>query len=156
MGYVSYEKVIAHAEKIGANLADNVLLGNAERFVDYTGTSGVWNTKSDSTWCSGFIPGMFWYLYEMTGESRWRDDALHWTEGVRSRATATDNDTGFQIFESFGHGYLIDETLREAYKPVMLQGAATLVEQRYNAGVGCFRSWDGGTSNPTSLPFEVN
>jgi rhamnogalacturonyl hydrolase YesR len=38
----------------------------------------------------------------------------------------------------------------------MLTGAQTLVDERWNATIGCFRSWDQNISNPTSLPFEVN
>jgi hypothetical protein len=124
--------------------------------VDYTNSAGQWNKKNDSTWCSGFIPGMFWYMWALTGEARWRTDAMHWTEGVRSRATATDNDTGFQIFESFGLGHEFDASLRAGYQPVLLQGAQTLVTQRYNPVIGCFRSWDQNLSNPNTLPFEVN
>ncbi|MEX0330316.1 MAG: glycoside hydrolase family 88 protein [Puniceicoccaceae bacterium] len=150
------EKVMGQAEKQGLRLANSVLGNNRERFVNYTTEAGVWRTQSDGTWTSGFVPGMFWYLWALTGESSWRDKAMHWTEGTRSRATATDNDTGFQIYCSFGLGYMFDETLRSDYGAVMRQGAKTLVDERYNATIGCFRSWDQNTSNPTSLPFEVN
>lgn len=150
------DKVIAHAELLGANLADNVLNQNRERFVDYTNPGGDWQTKSDSSWCSGFIPGMFWYLWQLTGDDGWRTDARHWAEGVKSRSTAADNDVGFQILEGLGLGYFFDETLRAEYKPYMLEGADTLVNQRYNTTIGCFRSWPGGENNPFDLPFEVN
>lgn len=153
---IRYEKLLGFAEEQSAYLASDVLDGNAERFVDYTSSTGFWQTKGDGTWTSGFVPGSFWYLYELTGKPEWADAARHWTEGVRSRATATDNDTGFQVFESFGMGHELDPENREEYAAVMLTGAETLVNQRYNADIGCFRSWDQSISNPTQLPFEVN
>lgn len=153
---IRYEKVLRHAEDRSETLAEVILQNNRERFVDYTTTRGIWNRQSDRTWTSGFLPGIFWHLYEMTGKEDWRTKALHWTEGVRSRATATDNDTGFQIHDSFGHGYEIDPAVRGDYLPVLLTGAETLVEERFNETIGCFRSWDQGIANPTDLPFEVN
>ena len=150
------EKVMEQAERQGVLLAEGVLGNNRERFVNYTTAAGAWRTQSDGTWTSGFVPGIYWYLWALTGEAGWRDKAMHWTEGVRSRATATDNDTGFQVYCSFGLGHQFDETLRTNYRAVMLQGASTLVNQRYNAAIGCFRSWDQNISNTTSLPFEVN
>ncbi len=150
------DKVIAHAEMLGTNLTDNVLNQNNERFVAYTNPNGAWQTQSDSNWCSGFIPGMFWYLWQLTGNDEWRTDAIHWADGVKSRSTAHDNDVGFQIFEGLGLGYLLDETLRAEYKPYMLEGADTLVDERYNTTIGCFRSWAGNADNPFDLPFETN
>lgn len=153
---IRYEAVLGHAEERGADLAERVLGGNRERFVNYTTVAGAWRTQSDGTWTSGFVPGVFWYLHQLTGKTAWREAAAQWTEGVRSRATATDNDTGFQLFESFGMGYELEEGLREDYGAVLRQGAAKLVTERYNGQIGCFRSWNEGVSNPQTLPFEVN
>lgn len=140
-----------------ANLESGVLDDNAERFVDYTNAAYNWNTKSDGTWCSGFVPGGFWYLFDMTGDFAWRSRAEKWTEGVRSRATATDNDTGFQVFDSFGLGIMFGSPGNVPdYTSVVLTGTQTLVDERWNEGIGCFRSWDGGEDNPNALPFEVN
>lgn len=153
---IRFDKTLAFAEKQSARLADGVLAGNRERFVSYTRPSGIWRTQNSGTWTSGFVPGSFWYLYALTGDETWREAAMHWTEGLRSRATATDNDTGFQIFCSFGNGTLMDASLADEYDAVLRTGAKTLVEERYNPVIGCFRSWDQGISNPDTLPFEVN
>ncbi len=136
-------------------LAEDVLSGN-NQFVDYSNTAGVWNIKNSSTWCSGFIPGLFWYLYDQTGEAIWMERAALWTNGVRSRASDADNDTGFQIFDSFGLGYLSTGETNRDYLAVLRTGAATLYNQRYQPVIGCYRSWPGGSSNTTDLPFEVN
>jgi len=137
-------------------LALVALKNNPELFTDYTDQDGAWEKKSDRTWCSGFVPGIFWYLNALSDDNTWKKRAKHWTEGVRSRAYQTDNDTGFQIFDSFGLGYTIGGENSSDYKSVLIDGADTLVEQRYNKQIGAFRSWKQGVSDPTILPFEVN
>lgn len=151
-----YKSVMALIESKSAVLANNVLNNNAKTFTDYTDQKGQWEIKSDRSWCSGFVPGIFWYLNSLTGDKVWKERAMLWTEGVRNRATKTDNDTGFQIFDSFGLGYTIGGENNADYKSVLIDGANTLVQQRYNPQIGAFRSWKQGIKNPTSLPFEVN
>lgn len=152
----AYKNVLELVEKKSESLAVNVLKNNKELFTDYTDTDGEWDTKGDSTWCSGFVPGIFWYLNAITDNKVWKERAMHWTEGARSRAYATDNDTGFQIYDSFGLGYTIGGEQTEDYKNVMIAGAKTLVDERYNKKIGAFRSWKQGVSNPDRMPFEVN
>lgn len=155
---IRFEKTLDFAAEQSAELAEEVLSGNRERFVNYTTASGNWRTQTDRTWTSGFVPGVFWYLYDLSGDPLWRDDAMHWTEGVRSRATATDNDTSFQVFSSFGLGYGMTGESNADYKEVILTAAETVSTERYNETIGAYRSWGqggDGVSNPTALPFEV-
>jgi hypothetical protein len=126
------------------------------RFTDYSSTSGTWQIKSRSTWCSGFTPGLFWYLHNLTGEQKWLDRARSWTEGVRARATETDNDTGFQIYCSFGLGYILTGETDADYLDVMKTAADTFATQRFNPTIGCYRAWPQNTANPNDLEFEVN
>ncbi|WP_166738808.1 glycoside hydrolase family 88 protein [Psychromonas algarum] len=151
-----YKSVMDLIESKSKGLAVNSLKNDHELFTDYTDTDGEWDTKNSRTWCSGFVPGIFWYLSVMTEDKEWKNRAVSWTEGVRARSYATDNDTGFQIFDSFGLGYTIGGENTEDYKSVMVTGAKTLVEERYNNEIGAFRSWKQGVSNPISMPFEVN
>ena len=138
------------------HLAITVLENNNESFTSYTDESGNWIVKTDSTWTSGFIPGIYWYLFAMTEDTNWQEKALHWTEGNRSRAYVTDNDTGFQVFDSFGLGCTLGGQKNQDYLDVLIAGADILVDQRYNPDIGCFRSWDQRIANPDELPFEVN
>ena len=138
------------------HLAITVLENNREAFTNYTTESGDWIIQPDTTWTSGFVPGIYWYLFAMTEDTDWQDYALHWTEGNLSRAYATDNDTGFQIFNSFGLGYTLGGQENQDYLDVLITGAHTLVDQRYNDDIGAFRSWDQSVDNPFDLPFEVN
>ncbi|MEI6896037.1 MAG: glycoside hydrolase family 88 protein, partial [Psychromonas sp.] len=151
-----YKNVLDLIESKSEYLASDVLKKNQEHFTDYTDVNGQWNIKNNRTWCSGFVPGIFWYLNAITGDDSWKERALFWTEGVRARAYKTDNDTGFQIFDSFGLGYTIGGQKTEDYKSVLIDGANILVAQRYNKQIGAFRSWRQSIKDPTILPFEVN
>ncbi|UPW19162.1 glycoside hydrolase family 88 protein [Agarivorans sp. TSD2052] len=153
---INYPDVMALIEHKSTNLAINALSDNKENFTAYTDSDGQWITEPDRNWCSGFVPGIFWYLNALTNDEVWQQRAKFWTDGVRSRAYATDNDTGFQIFDSFGLGYTLGGNATPDYKKVLIGGANTMVEQRYNKNIGTFRSWRQGAKNPTILPFEVN
>lgn len=96
-----------------------------------------------SDWTSGFFPGLLWLLYEGTGDVRWRNEAVRYTAMVEPAKTLlTTHDLGFILYCSFGQGYRL--TGDSAYRAVLLTGASSLAT-RYNATVGCIRSWDFGT-----------
>jgi len=153
---IRYDKTLDFSGQQATGLAEDVLNNNRDRFVNYTTTSGNWRTQSASTWTSGYVPGIFWYLYALEENATWKDYAMHWAEGVRPRATATDNDTGLQVYPAFGLGVMFNDADPADYMSVMNTGALTMVTERYNPTIACFRSWDQNTSNPTDLPFEVN
>ena len=148
---IKLNDALEFAEQPLTGLAEEVL-DNTNQFVDYSNTAGQWNVKNSSTWCSGFVPGLFWYMYDHTGELVWSQRARLWTNGVRSRSTAADNDTGFQIFDSFGLGYLILGESNEDYLNVMRTATNTFSTQRYNPIIGCYRAWTNRSSNPVTNP----
>lgn len=155
IGTDEIETAIAVASEKLSVLADETLSGNGGASVDYTDAEGRWTAQQLGTWTSGHLPGCFWLLYGHTGKEEWKSRGQKWTEGMASRITAPDNDTGFQIYCSFGMGRLIGGVSSEDYEAAITRAAAELVRQRYNASIGCFRAWPGGASNPTDLPFEV-
>lgn len=152
----TYQQVMQLVENKAHTLAIKVLEKDNELFTDYTDEDGEWDTKGDESWCSGFVPGLYWYLFALTGNTQWQGYAKHWTEGVRSRAYATDNDTGFQIYDSFGLAYNLAGEQTADYKKVLIDGANTMVKERYNQNIGAFRSWKQWEDDPEALPFEVN
>jgi unsaturated chondroitin disaccharide hydrolase len=91
-------------------------------------------------WCSGFYPGILWYLYEYT-----KDESLK-TEAIRSTAllekeknnTGT-HDLGFMLYCSYGNGYRL--TKDNSYKNIMITGAGSL-STRFNPLIGCIKSWN--------------
>lgn len=40
-------------------------------------------------WCSGFFGGSLWYIYEQTGDVKWKEAAHRWTMAVAKEQTNT-------------------------------------------------------------------
>ncbi len=94
-------------------------------------------------WTSGFFPGVLWFLYELTGEKKWEDQARVFTANIEGeKLNGKTHDMGFKIYCSFGTGYNL--TKDPKYKDVIIQAAKTLAT-RFNPVVGCIRSWDHNT-----------
>jgi len=91
-------------------------------------------------WTSGFFPGSLWYLFEATGDAKWREAARTYTAGVEAAKNNTGTHAvGFILNCSFGNGLRL--TGDPAYRDVMLQGAASL-STRFKPEVGCILSWN--------------
>lgn len=136
-------------------------LTGPERFPCYTDTSGKWIGRDLDGWCCGFAPGLMWMLYSHTGDEKWASYGREWNDSIRPRATASDNDTGFQIFNAFGYALryasdaLTEEEIRD-YEGVIHWANETFVTQRYNAHVGGFRTWPATSFKPYEGEFEIN
>ncbi|MCZ4223481.1 glycoside hydrolase family 88 protein [Pedobacter rhodius] len=104
-----------------------------------------WRYVDYKDWCSGFWPGILWYLYEATGNNQFKLAGDKFSKELipLSREKAFDHDLGFQIFSSFGNGYRL--TQYPEYKKIILRTADTLATL-YNAKVGTILSW------PRSVP----
>ena len=46
---------------------------------------GSLKTVDIYSWTSGFFAGSLWYLYELTGEEKWKTEAIKWTEALDKR-----------------------------------------------------------------------
>lgn len=105
----------------------------------YTERTGL--IKSNSHWwCSGFFPGVLWYLYEAKGSPNLKRYAEIYTQRVADQQYTTDNhDVGFILMCSFGNGYRLTQT--PSYVPILLNGAQSL-STRFKPVVGLIRSWD--------------
>jgi unsaturated chondroitin disaccharide hydrolase len=91
-------------------------------------------------WTSGFFAGSLWYIYELTGEKHWKEEAVKWTEVLDTiQYWSGNHDVGFMINCSYGNAYRL--TGNEAYKKVMVQTAESLI-QRYNPIAKSLESWD--------------
>jgi unsaturated chondroitin disaccharide hydrolase len=96
---------------------------------------------SSGDWTSGFFPGILWYLYEYTGQEKWKQQAQLFTAGIEKEKTnAGTHDMGFKIYCSFGNGLRLAPD--EHYKEVIIQSARTLCT-RFNTVAGVIKSWDG-------------
>ncbi len=99
------------------------------------------DVSSDSRWwCSGFFPGVLWYLYENNKSAELLKYARLYTARVEREKYTTDNhDVGFMLYCSFGNGLRL--TGEPSYNEVLLTGAKSLAT-RYQPQVGLIRSWD--------------
>lgn len=107
-------------------------------------------TSDSKWWCSGFFPGVLWYLYEYTGDAGHRTWAEKYSARVEEEKYNTyDHDIGFQIYCSFGNGYRL--TGRDDYSEVLKVAGRSALE-RYNPRLGVIKSWD---SNPQKWQYPV-
>nr|WP_244267871.1 glycoside hydrolase family 88 protein [Nonlabens ulvanivorans] len=96
--------------------------------------------RPSKDWTSGFYAGNLWMLYDITGESRFRESAIKWTAFIeKEKYNDRTHDMGFKVYNSFGLGY--HRTGNEHYKDVLISSAQTLAT-RFNPNVQSIRSWD--------------
>ncbi|ADY52618.1 glycosyl hydrolase family 88 [Pseudopedobacter saltans DSM 12145] len=104
-------------------------------------------------WTSGFFAGELWYLYELTRDKNWLDDADNYTRPLeQEKDNGKTHDMGFKIYCSFGNAYRL--TQKEYYKNVIIESAKTL-STRYNDKVKAIRSWD-HNSQKWSFPVIID
>jgi unsaturated chondroitin disaccharide hydrolase len=101
-----------------------------------------WQYTDYHDWCSGFWPGILWYLYQDTHDKKWLTQAQQFTDELRPLVDRKDydHDWGFMICSSFGNGYRINHN--PDYKPIMLRSADSLAKL-FNPKVGTILSWPG-------------
>ncbi len=116
---------------------------------------GQLKTVPPTDWTSGFFPGTLWYLYEFTGDAKWKNVAADYTRRLESIKNFRDNhDVGFMLFCSYGNALRL--TPDPAYRAVLIQGARSLCT-RYSPPVGLIRSWDfGGWKYPVIIDNLMN
>jgi unsaturated chondroitin disaccharide hydrolase len=91
-------------------------------------------------WTSGFFAGNLWLLYEITGDLKWKNEAVKWTETLDTIQYWTGgHDVGFMINCSYGNGLRLAH--KEEYKKVLVQTAESLCK-RYNPITKSIKSWD--------------
>ena len=94
-------------------------------------------------WCSGFLSGELWMMYQFTHDPYWREQAVTNTWRLEdNKWNGSSHDLGFMMYDSFGLAYRL--TGEQSYRDVVLQAARTLAA-RYDERVGCIRSWSWGT-----------
>lgn len=131
-------------------LDQNTIKAREEKPVNKRGTSllvprnldedGSLKIVHGGDWTSGFYPGTLWYMFELTGDEKWKERATKYTEELEDQQyNASNHDVGFRMFCSYGNALRLTED--SSYIPVLIASANTLIS-RYYEGVGCIRSWD--------------
>lgn len=123
-----------HAIQLAESLKDSVYI--SPRTIE----NGKLKLVASRDWTSGFFAGNLWMMYELTGDSTWKDLAVEYTLPLeKEQWDGGTHDLGFKMFCSFGKAYQI--TGNEEYKNILIQSAKTLAT-RFNPVVGSIRSWD--------------
>lgn len=110
----------------------------APRTVDTKGNivyaHNVWD------WTSGFFAGSLWYLYNLTGDEKWKTLAKKYTETLKQQQQyiTSHHDVGFIIGCSYLNGMRMGQ---EAYDTIIVQAAKSL-STRFRPGAGVIQSWN--------------
>ncbi|MDR1517168.1 MAG: glycoside hydrolase family 88 protein [Dysgonamonadaceae bacterium] len=97
-------------------------------------------TSNSAWWCSGFMPGVLWYLYEDSKDPALLDYAKNYTARIaKEQYNKGTHDLGFMLYCSFGNGYRL--TGDKSFREIMLNGANSLIS-RFNKKIGCIKSWN--------------
>ncbi len=104
--------------------------------------NGEMITSGVDWWCSGFFPGVLWYLYENNKNPELLTYAQEYTSRIeKEKNNRGTHDLGFMLYCSFGNGYRLTGDI--SYKNILMTGAESL-SSRFNSQIGLIRSWDFG------------
>ncbi|HTN00146.1 MAG TPA: glycoside hydrolase family 88 protein [Pedobacter sp.] len=133
---------IDQAFDVAAKQYTNMLASHPDitKFPQSTKKDGTPDNRNSAWWCSGFFGGSLWYLFEYTGDTKWKTAADKWTKAVeKEKYNTSTHDLGFMLYCPFGNGYRL--TKNEAYIEPMLTGAKSLAT-RFDPKYGLIKSWD--------------
>ncbi len=95
-------------------------------------------------WVSGFFAGTLWYMYELTGDEYYAQQAQKHTEILHEIQFLTwHHDVGFMVYDSYGNGLRLKNI--EGYDTVLVNTAKSLAT-RFRPAAGILQSWN--THNP--------
>lgn len=93
-----------------------------------------------SGWTSGFFPGSLWYIYEYSGDERFKEFADTFDSYLFDQQFDTGtHDIGFMMYCSYGNGMRIAPD--SAKRDILIHSAESLMS-RFNPVVGGIKSWD--------------
>ena len=132
------DEVIAKMEQQFNRLADTAVYHQRIPRTVHEGKIRFTGTRFD--WTEGFFPGTCWYMFELSGDEKWKTFAMALQEHyVDHRFLTTNHDLGFVFNCSFGHGLRLTKDPR--YEQILIDASNSLIT-RFNTHVGCLKSWD--------------
>ncbi len=109
--------------------------------------------KPAKDWTSGFYPGSLWFMYEYTGDKKWKKAATKVTKFLKKQQyNEKDHDIGFRIYCSYGAGYRL--TGNNRFKKTVVRAAKSLTT-RFDSKIGVIQSWDLETMPARGWHFPV-
>lgn len=101
---------------------------------------GTLHTTNIYDWTPGFFPGSLWYLYELTEDAYWKQEAEKWTYPLERLKTFTGHhDIGFMMYCSYGQAERLAS--QPNYKDILIESANSLCT-RYNDTTQVIKSWN--------------
>ncbi len=121
-------------------MLDNVGEPTGKNYPRTMNDKGELITTNMYDWTSGFFPGSLWYLYELTEDSVWLEEAEKWTRSLEPLKTFTGHhDLGFMMYCSYGNALRLAPKLE--YKDIIIQSAESLCT-RFDERTQCIKSWN--------------
>ena len=94
---------------------------------------------SSQYWTSGFFPGVFFKLYQITEQSVFLEKGEEWVAFMeKEKFDGETHDMGFKMYCSYGELFKI--TGAPEYKDILLT-SAEILSKRFDPKVGSIRSW---------------
>ena len=134
---------VEHAEKQLAYLIAASEEGDTLR-IPSTFKAGEIEFVPTDDWVSGFFAGTLWYMYELTGNEMYAEQAQKHTEILHEiQFLKWHHDVGFMVYDSYGNGLRLKNI--EGYDEVLVNTAKSLAT-RFRPKAGILQSWN--TDNP--------
>ncbi|MBO0593209.1 glycoside hydrolase family 88 protein [Cellulophaga sp. E16_2] len=137
---IDSEKLIADCEsQLEIAVPKLTDLTKHPRLIETNDTEWEEVTNDELIWTSGFYPGILWYAYNVTGNEKWKNEAIKRTEVFEDYKNIKEHhDIGFMMYPAYGLGYELGG--KEEYKDILLTSANSLAT-RFNPNVGTIKSW---------------
>ena len=134
---------ISYAEKQLAYLIEASEEGDTLR-IPSTFKAGQIEFVPTDDWVSGFFAGTLWYMYELTGNEYYAEQAQKHTEILHDiQYLKWHHDVGFMVYDSYGNGLRLKNI--PGYDTVLVNTAKSLAT-RFRPAAGIIQSWN--THNP--------
>lgn len=138
------EKFIKENTDFAVAQTDNMLhaLGqpNGENYPRSMKDNGELVVTGMYDWTPGFFPGSLWYLYELTGDAKWKVEAEKWTGSLEPLKTFTGHhDLGFMMYCSYGNAERL--AAKPEYKDILIESANSL-STRFSEKTQTIKSWN--------------
>ncbi|MDH6535258.1 glycosyl hydrolase family 88 [Parabacteroides sp. 52] len=113
---------------------------NGKNFPRRINKEGKLSVTNKWDWTPGFFPGTLWYLYELTGDTVWQQEAEKWTWQMEEvQHFSAHHDIGFMMYCSYGNAERLAS--RPEYKDILVQSANSLCT-RFSDTTQVIESWN--------------
>ena len=134
---------LAHGYAFAAGHSATAASLTASQFPSVTAVQRAMGIRSASDWRAGFFPGQLWRMYEATGATAWRDQAVDRTDPLDTSRITQDHDIGFVTMSSWGQALRLGPT--RAYRDTARATSWPTRRSwpgRFKPAMGLIDSWD--------------